>query len=178
MGVGKWQLGVEAISSIMHEVVSQDQSRGMAIVSDSFRDSYGHRVIGMLPKSDASEYRFGWYGQKLTIKPVTRDTVGINVQNSLDGLSAIHLGLRGTDIKKKEIPYKRACRGHRVYNGYTILWGAWVRRGNVREVHRDNPAPPSLRDGGALRGACRTRPMSVCGGPMLTGWPMVRWGCI
>ena len=98
MGVGKWQMAVEAVSLIMHEVPAVDQSRGMAIVSDSFRDSYGHRVIGMLPKSDASESTFGWYGQKMTIKPVTRDAVGINVQNSLDGLSTIHLGLRDTDI--------------------------------------------------------------------------------
>ena len=90
-------MAVEAVSLIMHEVPAVDQSRGMAIVSDSFRDSYGHRVIGMLPKSDASESTFGWYGQKMTIKPVTRDTVGINVQNSLDGLSTIHLGLRDTD---------------------------------------------------------------------------------
>ena len=33
----------------------------------------------------------------MTIKPVIRDTVGINVQHSLGGLSAIHLGLRDTD---------------------------------------------------------------------------------
>ena len=97
MGVGKWQMAADAVSFIMHEVLTRDQSRGMAIVSDSFRDSYEHRVIGMLPKSDASDAAFGWYGQKMTIKPVTRDTVGINVQNSLDGLSAIHLGLRDTD---------------------------------------------------------------------------------
>jgi hypothetical protein len=97
MGVGKWQLAVETVSLIMNEVVSHDQSRGMALVSDSFRDSYGHCVIGMHPKSDASESTFGWYGQKMTITPVTRDTVGISVQNSLDGLSAIHLGLRDTD---------------------------------------------------------------------------------
>jgi len=97
MGVGKWQLAVDAVSLIMHEIVSQDQSRGVAIVSESFRDSYGHRVIGTLPKSYASETTFGWYGQKLTIKPVTRDTADIDVQNSLDGLSDIHLGLRNTD---------------------------------------------------------------------------------
>ena len=32
-----------------------------------------------------------------------------------------------------------------------------MRRGNVQEVHRDIQAPPSLRVGGALRGACRAR---------------------
>ena len=93
MGVGKWQLAVEAISLIIHEVITQDQSRGKVIVLESFRDSCGHRVIGMLPQFDASEATSGWYGQKMTIKPVTRYTVGINVHNSLDGLYAIHLGL-------------------------------------------------------------------------------------
>lgn len=97
MGVGKWQLAVEAVSLVMHEVVFDLQPKGIAIVSDSFRDSYGHRVIGFLPKSDGSEATFGWYGQKLTIKPVTRDTVGVNVQNSLDGLSTIHIGFRDID---------------------------------------------------------------------------------
>ena len=83
---------------IIHEAVLQDQFRGMTIVSESYQDSYyGHRVIGMLPKYDASDAAFGWYGQKMTSKPVTRDTVGINVQNTLYGLSAIHLGLRDTD---------------------------------------------------------------------------------
>ena len=76
--------------------------------------------------------------------------------------------------KEEKIPYKRACRGHRVHSGYTILLGVGVRRGNVREVHGDNPAPPSLRDGGALRGACRARPMSVCRGPLLMVCSMVR----
>jgi hypothetical protein len=55
MGVGKWQMADEAVSLIMHELPTGYQSIGMAIVSESFRDSYGHRVIGMLPKSDASE---------------------------------------------------------------------------------------------------------------------------
>ena len=47
----------------------------------------------MLPKYDGSEVTFGGYGQKMTTKPVTRDTVGITVENSLDGLSVAHLGL-------------------------------------------------------------------------------------
>jgi hypothetical protein len=52
--------------------------------------------------------------------------------------------------------------------------GARVRRCKVRDVHRDNPAPPSLRDGDALRGACRALPMRVCGGPLPVGGMMVR----
>ncbi len=42
----------------------------------------------------------------------------------------------------------------------------------------DFPVPPSLRDGCALRGACRARPMSVCGGPLLMGGLMMRWGWV
>ena len=50
--------------------------------------------------------------------------------------------------------------------------------GNARDVHRDIPEPPSLRDGGALRGACRSRPMSVCCGPLLMDGLKMRQGCI
>jgi hypothetical protein len=97
MRVGKWQLAIEVISLVMHEVVSDFKSKGMAIVSDTFRDSYRHRVIGFLPKSDGIGATFGWYGQKMTIEPVTRDKFGIHVQNSLDGLSSIPIGLRDID---------------------------------------------------------------------------------
>ena len=40
----------------------------------------------------------------------------------------------------------------------------------------DFPVPPSLRDGCALRGAGRARPMSVRGAPLLMGGLMMRWG--
>ncbi len=81
----------------MHKDVSDFQPKGMAIVSDIFRDSYGHRVIGLTPKSDGSVAMFAWYGQKMTIKPVTKDTIDIHVQSSLDGLSFIHISLRDID---------------------------------------------------------------------------------
>jgi hypothetical protein len=38
----------------------------------------------------------------------------------------------------------------------------------------DFPVPPCLRDGCAIRGACRARPMSVYGGPLLMGGQMMR----
>jgi hypothetical protein len=40
----------------------------------------------------------------------------------------------------------------------------------------DFPVPPSLRDGFALQGACRARLVSLCGGPLLMGGVMMRWG--
>ena len=38
----------------------------------------------------------------------------------------------------------------------------------------DFPVPSSLCDGCALRGACRARPMSVCGCPLRMGGLMMR----
>ncbi len=51
-GVGTWQLAVEACSIIKHAVLLNAPPRGMYIVSDNFRDPYGHQVIGHLSKSD------------------------------------------------------------------------------------------------------------------------------
>jgi hypothetical protein len=82
---------------------------------------------------------------------------------------------------RKERKNKSLTRGHVENIGSTLgiqsYGGAGLRRGNVRGVSCDLPAPPSLRNGGALRGARRARPMIVCGGPLLMGCPFVRWGC-
>ncbi len=40
----------------------------------------------------------------------------------------------------------------------------------------DFQVPPSLRDGCALRGACRARPVNIYGGPLLLGGLAMRWG--
>jgi len=40
----------------------------------------------------------------------------------------------------------------------------------------DFPVLPSLRDGCALRGACRARPMNVYGGTLLMVGLAMRWG--
>jgi hypothetical protein len=64
----------------------------MSIVSDNFRDPYGHQVIGHLSKSDEQ-----WFGLRMTNKPITRDLVGVNVTSALDGMSAIHIGIRDSE---------------------------------------------------------------------------------
>jgi hypothetical protein len=83
---------VEACSIVKHDVLINARSRGMSIVSDSFRNPYGHRVIGHLSKSDDQ-----WYGLRMTSKPVTRDLVGVNVSTTLDGMSSIHIGIRDSE---------------------------------------------------------------------------------
>ena len=86
---------MEACSIIKYDVQIDDQSRGMSILSESFRDPYGHQVIGHLSKSDDK-----WYGLRMTNKPITRDLVGVNMTSDLDGMSSIHIGLRDSDALK------------------------------------------------------------------------------
>ena len=93
MGVGTWQLAVEACSIIRRlGVFINEQARGMSIVSYSFRGSYGHRVRGHLSKSDD-----GWYGLLMTNKPVTRNLIGVNVSAALDVISSIHIRIRDSE---------------------------------------------------------------------------------
>jgi hypothetical protein len=89
MGVGTWQLALEACSIIKHAVLLNASPRGMSTVSDNFREPYGHQVIGHLSKSDDT-----WFGLRMTNKPITRDLVGVNVTSALDGMSSIHIGIR------------------------------------------------------------------------------------
>ncbi len=64
----------------------------MSNVSDSFRDPYGHRVIGHLSKSVDQ-----WYGLWMTNTPITRDLVGVSVPTTLDGMPSIHIGIRDSE---------------------------------------------------------------------------------
>jgi hypothetical protein len=67
MGVGTWQLAVEACSVIRHGVFINEEAKDMSIISDSFRDPFDHRVFGHLSKSDDK-----WYGLRMTNTPVNR----------------------------------------------------------------------------------------------------------
>ncbi len=64
----------------------------MSIISESFRDPYGHQVIGHLSKSDDK-----WYGLRMTSKPIARDFAGVSVASALDGMSSMHIGIRDSD---------------------------------------------------------------------------------
>jgi len=92
MGVGTWQFAVEACSIIKHAVLLNALPRGMSIVSDNFRDPYGHQFIGHLSKSDDT-----WFRLRMTNKPITKDLVGVNVTSALDGMSSNHIGIRDSE---------------------------------------------------------------------------------
>ncbi len=92
MDVDTWQLAVEACSIIRHGVLINYQPRGMSIILESCRDSYGHQVIGPLSKSDDQ-----WYGLRMTNKPIPRHLVGVNVSYTLDGMLSINIGIRNSE---------------------------------------------------------------------------------
>ncbi len=92
MGVGTWQLAVEACSIIKHDVLINAQPWGMFIISESFRDPYGYQVIGHLSKSDEQ-----WYGLRMTTYPFTMDLVNVNVSSPMDGISSIHIEIRDSE---------------------------------------------------------------------------------
>ena len=96
MGVGKWLLAVEACSIIKHSVLLNAPPRGMSIVSNNFRDPYGHQIIGHLGKSDDT-----WFGLRMTNKPITCDLVGVNVTFALDCMSSIHTGIRDSETLER-----------------------------------------------------------------------------
>ena len=92
MGVGTWQLTVEARSIIKHDFFVDDPPRGMSIVPDNFHDPYGYHIIGHLSKSDEQHY-----GLRMTNKPIPRDLVGVNVFTILDGMLSIHNEIRDSE---------------------------------------------------------------------------------
>jgi hypothetical protein len=76
----------------MHDVLINAQPHGMSMISESFRDPYGHKVIGHLSKNDDT-----CYGLWMTNKPITKDLVGINVSSALDGMSSILIGIQDSE---------------------------------------------------------------------------------
>ena len=97
MNTGRWFLAMESCSLISHNIPPADMSRGLSVLSDTFRDPRNSGgAIGHLGRS-YRESEDGFYGLRLTTKPVSRDTVGYPVYKSLDSLSHIHLRLKGSD---------------------------------------------------------------------------------
>ena len=63
--------------------------------------------------------------------------------------------------RKKEIPYKRACEGHRIRGGIESYRAQGYEGAISGGCYWDFPVPPSLCGGCALRGACCARPMGA-----------------
>ena len=88
-------------------------------------------------------------------------------------------GLGDIEERKKERK-KSLTRGH-VKNigsaeGIQSYRGQGYEGAMSGECFSDFPIPPSLRDGCALRSACRARLANIDGGPLLLGGLAMRWG--
>ena len=92
-----------------------------------------------------------------------------------DDISVVDVTLSQKE-RKKEIPYKRAFEDIGSAGYIQSYRGQGYEGAITGKCFYDFPVFPSLCDGCALRGACRARPMSVCGGPLLLGGLMMRRG--
>jgi hypothetical protein len=79
--------------------------------------------------------------------------------------------------EKKEIPCKRACGGHRVHNGYTVLYEQGT-KGWCPGMCVDIIPDRYVYVMAVLSGARVVRVLCVCGCLMLRGRLMMRRGCV
>ncbi len=87
-----WQVAAEVCCPILHTGIRY--TRGLAVVSDTFRDAYsGSSVISHLGRSfrvDEDKH----FGLRLTTKPLARDTTGQPVTRPIDTIDSLHLAVR------------------------------------------------------------------------------------
>ena len=94
-----WMVVVESISLIRSSTVS----KGLTLTSETFRSSseYDGNVLAFLPRSRVDTKAI--YGQRLTIKQTTRDTVGIPAKLPLDQLRAVQLSIKTDEGQPPEL---------------------------------------------------------------------------
>ena len=94
-----WMVVVESISLLKTTSVSA----GLTLRSETFRSSsaYDGNVLGFFPRSSIQSKAN--YGQRLSIKQTTRDTIGAVAKVPLDQLSAIHLSVRTSEDAMPEL---------------------------------------------------------------------------
>ena len=77
------------------------------------------------PDKESLFLGYPYYDFCLTLPGVDPRTIRLQTGSStnplMSGLS-LSLSLSLYRRRKKEIPYKRACGGHRVHSGYTVLY--------------------------------------------------------
>jgi hypothetical protein len=88
-----WLCVMESISLVKSSTISP----ALVLSSDTFRTSseYDGNVLAVLPRSKVAVKAV--YGQRLSIKLTTRDTIGVPVHVTLDSLRAVHLAIKTPD---------------------------------------------------------------------------------
>ena len=89
---GSWQVAAEMCCPLQHTGLGI--IRGLAIVSDTFRDAFsGSSVLAHLGRSFRIDEE-NYYGLRLSTKPLARDTIGQPVSRPIDNINSIHLAVR------------------------------------------------------------------------------------
>jgi hypothetical protein len=91
---GKWRVAIEFPAPIRCEKLKEDQPSSMVLASrPTLVDSEDRRVLGHHGKA----YRTGeesMFCQKYSIKPGSRDDLGLELRVPIDSITDIHLQLR------------------------------------------------------------------------------------
>ena len=89
---GSWHVAAEMCCPLLHTGIGF--TRGLAVVSDTFRDAYSSSsVIAHLGRSfriDGENY----YGLRLITKPLARDAIGQPVTRPIYNINDVHLAVR------------------------------------------------------------------------------------
>ena len=90
---GGWNAAVSYISPIFHNVPTLSVAQGLMLACDEFRTTRSNLpVLAFLNRTHvAGEERY--YGRRLSIKPVTSDTVGVPIREPIDTHSSLRLRL-------------------------------------------------------------------------------------
>ncbi len=142
---GSWQVAADTCCPLLHKGVGF--TRGLAVVSDTFRDAYsGSSVIDHLGRSfrvDEDNY----FGLRLTIKPLSRDTLGHPVTRPIDNINSAHLAMMyagtlvplvGTIPDWEIFSYFYRVDKHKKAAMYRYLFGS-------EGAHGARPPPPPYR---------------------------------
>ena len=91
--VDSWMVVLESISILK----SSSTRSSLVLRSDTFRTSSGYddKVLAVLLRTKV-DYK-ALYGQRLSLKQATRDTIGIPVSASIDALRSVHLQMHTFD---------------------------------------------------------------------------------
>jgi hypothetical protein len=90
---GSWMVVVESASLLKSSSVASS----LILRSDTFmtRSHYDDKVMAVFPRTKTETKAL--YGQRLSIKQATRDTIGIPINVPIQNLRTVHLEMRTSD---------------------------------------------------------------------------------
>ena len=99
---GDWNAAVSYISPVFHNVAAADVGAGLILTCDEFRTARANLpALAFLSRTHVpGEERY--YGRRLSVKPVTSDTVGVPLREAIDNRASLRLRL--LDAVSRDVP--------------------------------------------------------------------------